>query len=1157
MGAPSVSDVRILHTSDWHLGRSFHREGMLGHQGAWADHLLEVVESEGVDLVVVSGDVYDRALPPVDAVQLADDLLVRLAHSRARVVLTSGNHDSARRLGFNARLVDAAGVHVRTVADQVDVPVVLGDAHGPVAVYGVPYLEPDSLREPWGLPDRSHQAALGEAMRRVRNDLARRPAGTRSVVLAHAFVAGAEPSDSERDISVGGVSRVGVGTFDGVDYAALGHLHGRHTLTERVRYSGSPLAYSFSEAEHRKGAWLVDLDARGGVAAEFVDAPVPRPLARLRGDLDDLLRRRRAGRARAVVGAGHADRPGPSPPRDGASAAALRAHAGHRVRPARGRNAHDAGGAARPGPQRPRHRPRLRHRRPRARRRRRGGRAAAGGLRGLRPRRRGRSAGGLMRLHRLEVTAFGPFAGHESVDFDTLSDARLFLLAGPTGAGKSTVLDAVCFGLFGDVPGDRASAKRLRSDHAADGVRPEVRLEVTVRGRRLRLTRSPAWERPKKRGTGTTTEQAHVVLEERLGAPGSADHPWTTLTNRLDEAGQVVSEVLGLTITQFTQVAMLPQGRFQAFLRARSEERHAVLQHLFRTQRFADVERWLTQHRLDLAARDRQHQEAVADVVSRLCEAGTDALPAEWDLADLAAPAASGALERWAHRLETDAVTARREAEAARTVTEQAGTAARDAVASAQRTLDLQARHREATTAAASLAAVEQEALRSEERLDAARRAAPVLPLALLADRARLAAAAAAAQVGETVAAVTRLLDAGPAFDTAPTRTARSARPADAWDVAGLTALAERADALARAAKTLAPQEAQRRRAATDLAAADQRLAGLEAERSALEETAAQAPAALAAARAEVTVAEEAAAGLPLAERRVADATTTAAAVARVETLVRDVATARERFTEAREAAAGAREAWLHVRESRITGMAAELALALASGEDCPVCGSLEHPAPARHAGAAVTRESEATAQRAWGDAELARDAAADVLRAAESSLAGAREAAGGVTAQEALTALTEARAEVERTRAAEAVLTGARAGLAQLEQQVDRTGLRRIELAQQVVALSEQRAAALRTLDDVDAQLSETFGEQAGIALADLARTHRRLADAVNAARTALEARDRARDAVRAAEAEAGAGAGRAGFADVPSAVAAGLPEQAVRVAGAGPPGA
>jgi len=286
--------MRILHTSDWHLGRSFHRVGMLEAQAAYVDHLLAVVEEEQVDLVVVSGDVHDRALPPVDAVELADETFARLAASRAHVVVSSGNHDSPARLGFNARLADAAGVHLRTRWQDVGAPVLLEDAHGPVAVYGIPYLEPDAVRTAWELPARSHEATLTAAMGRVAADLAGR-AGARSVVLAHAFVAGspdAAPrmaSDSERDISVGGLQIAPTSLFAGVDYAALGHLHGQQTLTDTVRYSGSPLAYSFSEAGHTKGSWLVDLGADGLSEATFLPAPVPRRLATLRGRIEDLL----------------------------------------------------------------------------------------------------------------------------------------------------------------------------------------------------------------------------------------------------------------------------------------------------------------------------------------------------------------------------------------------------------------------------------------------------------------------------------------------------------------------------------------------------------------------------------------------------------------------------------------------------------------------------------------------------------------------------------------------------------------------------------------------------------------------------------------------------------------------------------------------------
>jgi exonuclease SbcD len=273
--------MRLLHTSDWHLGRSFHREDLLAAQAAFVDHLVETVAAERVECVLISGDVYDRALPAVDAVRLCNEALERLAE-RTRVVLIAGNHDSARRLGFGSALMDAAGVHVRTDFASVGEPVVIGDA----AFYGIPYLEPELVLHPWDLDERSHAAALTEAMRRVREDAAARP--EHPVVLAHAFVTGGESSESERDISVGGSSQVSASVFDGVGYAALGHLHGAWRISDRIRYSGSPLAYSFSEERHVKGSWLVDLHA-GGVAAEFVEAPVPRRLARVRGRIDDLL----------------------------------------------------------------------------------------------------------------------------------------------------------------------------------------------------------------------------------------------------------------------------------------------------------------------------------------------------------------------------------------------------------------------------------------------------------------------------------------------------------------------------------------------------------------------------------------------------------------------------------------------------------------------------------------------------------------------------------------------------------------------------------------------------------------------------------------------------------------------------------------------------
>ncbi|SDM42932.1 exonuclease SbcCD subunit D [Streptomyces wuyuanensis] len=281
--------MRFLHTSDWHLGRSFHRVNLLGAQEAFLDHLVTTAREHDVDAVLVAGDVYDRAVPPLAAVQLFDDVLHRLADAGVPTVMISGNHDSARRLGVASGLIARAGIHLRTDPAGCATPVVLRDRHGDVAFYGLPYLEPALVRDEFRTATAGHEAVLGAAMERVRADLAERAPGTRSVVLAHAFVAGGEPSDSERDITVGGVAAVPSGLFEGVDYTALGHLHGCQTVNERVRYSGSPLAYSFSETDHRKTMWLVELGPAGEIAAERLDCPVPRPLARIEGRLEHLL----------------------------------------------------------------------------------------------------------------------------------------------------------------------------------------------------------------------------------------------------------------------------------------------------------------------------------------------------------------------------------------------------------------------------------------------------------------------------------------------------------------------------------------------------------------------------------------------------------------------------------------------------------------------------------------------------------------------------------------------------------------------------------------------------------------------------------------------------------------------------------------------------
>ncbi|AXJ11331.1 exonuclease SbcCD subunit D [Arthrobacter sp. PM3] len=296
--------MRLLHTSDWHLGRSFHGVGMLDAQRAFIDQLVAFVRKEAVDVVLIAGDVYDRALPGVDVVGLLDDALVRLTGAGAQVVLTSGNHDSAIRLGFASRLLERGGVHLRTRLEDMDQPVLfpLGDGAGNgagavngtgpgLAIYGIPWLEPRLVAEQLGVGTASHFEVTRAATERIRADVRQRGAArtVHSVVLAHTFASGGISSDSERDLSIGGVGAVPLDLFEGFGYTALGHLHGRQELSPAVRYSGSPLAYSFSEAKHRKGGWLVEIDADGIGEVREVLWDAPRTLAVLRGTLEDLL----------------------------------------------------------------------------------------------------------------------------------------------------------------------------------------------------------------------------------------------------------------------------------------------------------------------------------------------------------------------------------------------------------------------------------------------------------------------------------------------------------------------------------------------------------------------------------------------------------------------------------------------------------------------------------------------------------------------------------------------------------------------------------------------------------------------------------------------------------------------------------------------------
>jgi exonuclease SbcD len=279
--------MRILHTSDWHIGRTFHGHSTLGALRAVLDALVAQVREHEVEVVVVAGDVFDSAVPAADCYTLLTDALVALREAGAQVIATSGNHDSAARLGFQARLL-RDGIHVLTDPAAVGTPITIDDRHGQVDFYGIPYLEPALLRHVWpGV--RTQAEVLAVAMDRVRHDAAAHP-GRRSVVISHCFAAGVEPTPSlERDIQQGGLDVVPLATFDGPDYVALGHIHGRARLSDRVRYAGAPLHYSFGEQSKPRGSWLVDLDEAGLAQVVWLELPVPRPLRTLHDSLDALL----------------------------------------------------------------------------------------------------------------------------------------------------------------------------------------------------------------------------------------------------------------------------------------------------------------------------------------------------------------------------------------------------------------------------------------------------------------------------------------------------------------------------------------------------------------------------------------------------------------------------------------------------------------------------------------------------------------------------------------------------------------------------------------------------------------------------------------------------------------------------------------------------
>jgi DNA repair protein SbcD/Mre11 len=280
--------MRILHTSDWHIGRSFHGHATLDALRGVLEALTAQVSENDVDLVIIAGDVFDSATPAAGCYSLLTDTLVALRDAGARVIVTSGNHDSAARLGFQSALL-RDGIHVVTDPRAVGTPIIIDDEHGPVHVYGIPYLEPAIVRHTWaGVELRSQAQTLSHAMQLIRADFAAR--GGRSVSVAHCFAAGVEATPHlERDIQQGGLDVVPLSTFDGMDYVALGHIHGRQQLNDRVRYAGAPLHYSFGEQGKPRGSWLVDLNADGLADVAWLELPVPRRLVTIAAPLEELL----------------------------------------------------------------------------------------------------------------------------------------------------------------------------------------------------------------------------------------------------------------------------------------------------------------------------------------------------------------------------------------------------------------------------------------------------------------------------------------------------------------------------------------------------------------------------------------------------------------------------------------------------------------------------------------------------------------------------------------------------------------------------------------------------------------------------------------------------------------------------------------------------
>jgi exonuclease SbcC len=736
-----------------------------------------------------------------------------------------------------------------------------------------------------------------------------------------------------------------------------------------------------------------------------------------------------------------------------------------------------------------------------------------------------------VRLHRLEITAFGPFATTQTVDFDALSSAGLFLLHGPTGAGKTSVLDAVCFALYGSVPGARQTpGGSLRSDHAPVGTSTEVLLELTVGERRLEITRRPAQQRPKKRGGGLTTEKAQTWLRERDPATGA----WTGLSRSHQEIGEEITQLLGMSRDQFCQVVLLPQGDFARFLRADAEARGKLLGRLFDTRRFAAVEDRLAELRLAAQRQVEEGDRRLLALAERMAQAagglGAARSPVEGRPGD---PGLADAVLTWAAVARTEAREAVDRASVRLAAAEDRQAAARAALDAERDLAERQARHAEALLRRERLTARAPERDRDQETLDRSLKADRVAPaLGLRRDAERAHTAAVRAREGALAVLPERLADA-----SAEQLSALEHRLRGELGALDSARRAERRAALLAEERSVLDREARADEDALEDAAGW--LADWEPRRAAL--------------AARVEAAQEAAARAEHLAGRLEPARRRLAAARRRDALAGDVRAAEERLAAARERRNTAHEEWLDVKSRRLRGIAAELAASLAPGAPCQVCGSADHPAPARATADHVDRATEEAAYAAYTRAEETRTAAERDLAVTRESWSAARTevlspAPATATTEEdpaaepTVAALADAVAGLEREHAGAHALAAqahpAREALARAGREYEERVAAQREAERRVAARTSRREALDRERAALDEELARGRGEFATVA-EHATRLERRIATLVGAAGAVREA-ELAAQRLKEADDRLADAAYRAGFATPDEAAAA-----------------